>query len=338
MESPVFSSPYIMVKFVDGSEQRIELNDEAVWTMGRDRDNKIVLNDSSVSRHHALLQCLDSTSIYLIDLGSSNGSFVNQRRITIPTLLRDRDQVVVGQTEMLFFSGGPRNIPDDRPAPTTTGEETAILHVRRLISVLVVDIRGFTQLTQSLEERLLSRVIGEWFQEAGEITRHNGSRVDKYIGDAVMAVWFDSKKTESWQGEKTLTEENLHHIETIHIFHALKELFLMTERISHKYKLPDPIRIGAGISTGYAIVGQMGGGERQEYTVLGDTVNVAFRLESATRSLNTDIVISEDTFFTLRPEHRICFTQVNVLLKGYDTPHTVFHASFPTFQQALLSP
>lgn len=66
---------------------------------------------------------------------------------------------------------------------------TATLHVRRLISVLVVDIRNFTGLTRQLDEKILSEVIGTWFRHAGEIIRANGSWVDKYIGDAVMAVW-----------------------------------------------------------------------------------------------------------------------------------------------------
>ncbi len=333
---PLVISPYVIVKAIDGSEQCYDLKGNGVWTVGRDQDNKIILRDTSVSRHHALLQGLDSSSIYLIDLGSSNGSFVNQRRITIPTLLRDRDQITIGQTELTFFSGGPANLPTDRNVPTTTGDETAILHVRRLISVLVVDIRGFTQLTQTLEERLLSKVIAEWFQEAGDITRRNESRVDKYIGDAVMAVWFDGQPGKSPPIKSSPPETNSHRLETIQVFRALKDLFAMTAALSHKYSLPVPIRIGAGVSTGYGIVGQMGGGEQQEYTVLGDTVNVAFRLESATRSLNTDIAISEDTFATLKPEHQGVFTHQEVLLKGYDTPHRVYHSSLAQFDRLPL--
>ncbi|MEN9240032.1 MAG: adenylate/guanylate cyclase domain-containing protein, partial [Thermostichales cyanobacterium SZTDM-1c_bins_54] len=320
--------PYLIVTSPDGCQQRYELQGETVWTLGRDLSNKIVLRDSSVSRHHALLQGLDSNSIYLIDLGSSNGSFVNERRITIPTLLRDGDRITLGQTELTFRSGG-HPLSSDQSTPTTSGDETAILHVRRLISVLVVDIRGFTQLTQSLDERLLSRVMGEWFQAAGEITRHNDSRVDKYIGDAVMAVWFDNPVGAAHPKTAPMDAK------TKQVFRALGELFAMTTRLSQKYALPEPMRLGAGVNTGYAIVGQMGSAERQEYTVLGDTVNVAFRLESATRFLDSDIVISEETFASLPPAYQGIFATTEVLLKGYESPRRVYHTTLACFQQML---
>ena len=68
-------------------------------------------------------------------------------------------------------------------------DPTLVMYSRRLITVLVVDIRDFTILAQKLDEALLARTIGTWSRETDAIVRRHGSSGDKYIGDAVMAVW-----------------------------------------------------------------------------------------------------------------------------------------------------
>ncbi len=328
-------APFLLIKGNDDNPWKYSLEGNTSWSLGRDQDNQIVLLDSSVSRHHAILQYLDSNSIYLIDLGSTNGSFVNQRRVSIPTLLQDGDQVTLGQSEMEFHSSTPAAVTV-APTPDASGAKTSVLHLRHLISVVVVDIRGFTQLTQLTDERQLSQVLGEWFRRAGEIIRSHNSRVDKYIGDAVMAVWIhslDPSRTESIPEDLPATISNV-----LPPLKALRSLFEMTRVINNtaEFVLPRPLRIGAGMNTGYAIVGQMGSGERQEYTVIGDTVNMTFRIESATRDLDTDIAISEGTYSVLANSQDLSsesspsefFRQDNVMLKGYSNKQRVYHCYF----------
>ncbi len=329
-----FPTPYVVLKANDGTKRQVELAEGNSWTLGRDKDNSIVILDSSVSRHHAILQYMDSHSIYLIDLGSTNGSFVNQQRVSIPTLLQNGDLLTLGQSELEFHWDQPAGEFD----PDTTGGasvKTSVLHIKRLITVVVVDIRGFTQLTQQIDERKLSEVIGDWFRRAGAIIRQEGSRVDKYIGDAIMAVWLHSSSQESDKLSVATACPDV-----LQAFQALRSIFEMTQEINRIYPLPRPIEIGAGVNTGYAIVGQLGTGERQEFTVIGDTVNAAFRIESATRQLDADIAVSEDTHAALWSQvnklpSQSFFKCADVMLKGYASAHRVYHCQFYDLQRFL---
>lgn len=330
------TDPYVLLTAEDGTQRKFVLSESSAWTMGRDSDNSIVILDNSVSRHHAILQCLDSNSIYLIDLGSTNGSFVNQRRVSIPTLLQNGDRLTLGQSEIEFYSSVKvEEDPKDETMPGQ-GQKTSVLHLRRLISVAVVDIRGFTRLTQLADERILSQKLGEWFRRAGRIIRAKGSKVDKYIGDAIMAVWLHSEGQK--RKEQSIAEESP---DVLQAFHCLQALFEMTQELNQAEPLlPLPIQLGAGINTGFAIVGQMGSGERQEFTVIGDTVNAAFRLEGSTRMLDADIAISEETHSALwaqvgEPREASFFRCQDVELKGYTTAHQVYYCRFSELKQFL---
>ncbi|HSM80353.1 MAG TPA: adenylate/guanylate cyclase domain-containing protein, partial [Nodosilinea sp.] len=268
--------PYLVLKIAAGDRQ-LSLVGGTCWTVGRGDDNNFVLPDRWISRNHAMLQGTDNGRFYLIDLGSRNGTFINGRRVSVPVILNDGDLLTFGQTELQFFS------PIDAlaAADTTLGGRapeataTAMLHVRRLISVMVVDIRDFTVLTRQIDEKVLSEAIGTWFRRAGEIISQYDSWVDKYIGDAVMAVWIHGK-------------EGADCTDMVRILQAVSTLAEMTEQLHRQFPLPFPLRIGAGINTGYAMVGNTGSGDHPDYTALGDTVNAAFRLESSTKALGLD--------------------------------------------------
>jgi adenylate cyclase len=268
---------------------------------------------------------METGEFYLIDLGSRNGSFVNGRRVSIPVTLHNGDRLTFGQTELEFYC------PTIQQSEPTTGPDskeftaTATLHVRRLISVLVVDIRDFTILTRQIDEKILSEVIGTWFRHAGDIIREYGSWVDKYIGDAVMAIWI--------HGTQGVQED-----EMFRVFRALSALQKMTTDLYNHYPLPFPLRIGAGINTGYAMVGNTGSGDRPDYTALGDTVNAAFRLESATKQIGLGVAVGETTYQYLCNLEMISddlFKQYTVHLKGYDTTTVTYACSFTDLDNFL---
>ncbi|MDX2272237.1 MAG: adenylate/guanylate cyclase domain-containing protein [Cyanobacteriota bacterium] len=319
--------PYILLKTDNGTVEKHVLAGSTAWTLGRDKDNSIVLKDTSISRHHAILQYLDSSSIYLIDLGSTNGSFVNQRRVSIPTLLQDGDQLTLGVSEIEFHHTMEADTLDPDSFSNNT-DKTNVLRLRRLISVMVVDIRGFTQLAQQVDEKLLSQVLGDWFRRAGDIVRHHGSSVEKYIGDAVMAVWLHDEEEEKDNSDPSP--------DVLDAFRTICAMFEMTQELNRTSPLSVPLRIGAGINTGYAVVGQLGEGDRREYTVIGDSVNMAFRLESATRHVDADIAISKDTHSALWT-HKLYhgktipqsfFRRQWMELKGYPEPQQVYHCHY----------
>lgn len=318
------STPYLLLKTESGNRY-LPLVGSHCWTIGRSDDNNFVITDRWISRNHAMLQCMETGEFYLIDLGSRNGSFVNGRRVSVPVTLRHGDRLTFGQTELEFFCPSG-NYQVSAPTSPVSDDLTATstLHVRRLISVMVVDIRDFTVLTRQLDEKILSEMIGTWFRHSGSIIRKYDSWVDKYIGDAIMAVWF--------HGTREISNN-----EVSRICEALSELHKMTQELYNQYPLPFPLRIGAGINTGYAMVGNTGSGDRPDYTALGDTVNAAFRLESSTKELQLDVALGETTYQYLLPlgADQSGFKQYTVHLKGYDTPTVTYAGSFADLNALL---
>ncbi|WP_035985913.1 adenylate/guanylate cyclase domain-containing protein [Leptolyngbya sp. KIOST-1] len=329
-----FSGPYLALKTGSGDRQ-LSLVGGNYWTVGRGDDNNFVLPDRWISRNHAMLQGTDNGMFYLIDLGSRNGTFVNGRRVSVPVILHDGDLLTFGQTELRFCSPvatvAVTSRGDARGSDTTA---TAMLHVRQLISVMVVDIRDFTVMTRQTDEKIHSEAIGTWFRRAGEIIGQYGSWVDKYIGDAVMAVWI--------HGPEGADEATV-----LQILQAVSTLAAMTEQLHQQFPLPFPLRIGAGINTGYAMVGNTGSGDRPDYTALGDTVNAAFRLESSTKHLGLDLALGETTYEYIQ---KICgpeagadtadmapppFKRFTVEMKGYEEPFTLRAGTFSDLDQFL---
>jgi len=272
-----------------------------------------------------MLQRMETGEFYLIDLGSRNGSFVNGRRVSVPVTLHNGDRLTFGQTELEFYCPAPDHTTD--PSVGIDSQEftaTATLHVRRLISVLVVDIRDFTVMTRQLDEKILSEAIGTWFRRAGDIIREYGSWVDKYIGDAIMAVWI--------HGAQGVSNE-----EMVRIAKAVNALHKMTSHLHEEYPLPFPLRVGAGLNTGYAMVGNTGTGDRPDYTALGDTVNAAFRLESSTKQIGMDVALGEAAYqyLTNSGVNPKLFKQYTVTMKGYDTPTLTYATTFAELDKFL---
>jgi len=296
--------------------RRFTLGEGQSWAIGRGDGCAVLLDSRSVSRLHALIQRKDGGDLSLVDLGSRNGSFVNGTRVSFPRVLKDKDRLVFGDQELVFRNplGGAPIVAvaktDARNEPTTA------LHSHRLATIMVVDIRDFTPLARTLAESLLSQTIGTWFLRSGQITQRLGSWAQKYIGDAVMAVWVHD--------DPALVSADL-----LRTLRAVNEIRAATEEISRSLKLPAPLRIGAGVNTGPAIVGGT------DYTALGDTVNAAFRLESATKTLGLGVAIGENTYEQLVTPARGSFTRREVVLKGYDEPTTAWAISFEELGEFL---
>jgi adenylate cyclase len=325
------ATPYLIIQREKRSSYTVTMDYGTCWTIGRDPQNAIVLIDQWMSRNHALLQMMETGEFYIFDLGSRNGTFVNGRRINIPTALHHGDLITFGQTNLHFhedshpLESSMRHL-DSTPVSPEPDEVmmTDVLHIRRQISVLVVDIRNFTRLTRQLDEQVLSDLVGTWFRYAGNIIRNHGSWMDKYIGDAVMAVWI--------HGTWDVKPEDIRNP-----FEALVALQQMTSHLHEEFGLPTPIQIGAGLNTGSAMVGNTGSGDRPDYTALGDTVNAAFRLESSTKQLGVDLALGCTTYQYLQQwlGNPLPFQESMLHLKGYDTPTTAYTCTFANLSQAL---
>jgi adenylate cyclase len=151
------------------------------------------------------------------------------------------------------------------------------------VTVLFSDIRSFTSISETMDPRALLNFLNEYFTGMVESVMLNHGVVDKFIGDAIMAVF----------GAPVPTPEDP--------LHAVKAALAMRTRlakINEDFKrrgLPE-IRAGIGLHSGQVVAGNMGHAERMEYTVIGDAVNLASRLEGMTKELGCDVVLSEDLY------------------------------------------
>ena len=302
----------------EAAGRQFTLTNGQSWAIGRGDGCAVMLDSRSVSRLHALIQRRDAGGYSLVDLGSRNGSFVNKHRVSIPVLLRDGDQLLFGDQELVFRSAVEAPPPaaesnlDTRNAPTTS------LHTHSLATIVVVDIRDFTPLARTVSEALLSQAIGTWFLRVGQAAQRSGSWAQKYVGDAVMAVWIHDRSSQV-RGD------------LLRALRAVVEIHAATNEISRTLPLPQPLRIGAGVNTGSAIVGGT------EFTALGDTVNAAFRLEAATKQLGVGVALGDRAYGELCLSNA-AFQPHQVQLKGYDAPSTAWSISFEELRELLETP
>jgi adenylate cyclase len=282
-----------------------------------------VLVDHLVSRNHAMIQRTDSGEFFLIDMGSRNGSFVNECRVSTPVALRDGDKLRLGNAHMTFHD------PQQAAAPASAhnvGSATLCQFMLCDVSVLVVDIRRFTVLSQQIDNAVLCELMGAWFGEADRIMRGHGSAAQKYIGDAVMAVWLHRDKDKQ-------------HVEIVNILRALSDFADVTATLGRRFGLPQDLNIGAGLNTGSAVVGNTGTNQVTDYTATGECVNAAFRLESATKSANTDFFLGRTTSDLLRrwPRADAYLHEIEVELRGYDASVRACPATFADLKRFLAS-
>jgi adenylate cyclase len=301
---------------LESTGRRFRLADGQSWAIGRGDGCAVMLDSRSVSRLHALIQRKDGGDYSLVDLGSRNGSFVNARRVSLPLLLNDKDRLVFGDQELIFRNPAATSSLLEARELSTRNMPTTALHTHSLTTIMVVDIRDFTPLARTVSESLLSQTIGTWFLRSGQITQRLGSWAQKYIGDAVMAVWVHD-------------QPEMLGADLLRVLRAISEINAATAEISRTLPLPAPLRIGAGVNTGQAIVGG------SEYTVLGDTVNAAFRLEAATKQIGLGVALGERTFAELGLDAGSPFARREVELKGYDGPSTAWGISFESLFEFL---
>ena len=302
-----------------GGNRRVPLNEKQQWMIGRGRGNDIVLEDTLISRRHAMLQVTPTGEVYLVDFGSRNGSFLNGYRVGARVKLSNGDQLRFGDAAAEFscIAGDRSGAPEAR---TIAG--TMPMQIRRMLSVLVVDIRDFTSLSRDIGEERLAELMGALFRRCGEIIREHSSRMEKYIGDAIMAVWFHDEPGGSDDY-------------ALRPLQALGAIYQTTFQLSKRFALAAPLRIGAGVNSGYAMVGNTGSTGCPDYTALGDTVNAAFRLESATKNLQCDVAIGQCTYERLRKvAGRVPFHRTEAHLKGLGHT-TVYRCSFSELQKFL---
>ncbi len=161
---------------------------------------------------------------------------------------------------------------------------------RRTVTILISDIRDFTARTEESSAEAIVDVLNRYLERMVSVVERYDGTVDKYIGDALM-VLFGAPLAKEDDPDRAVQAA----------FAMRAELALLNEEMKRSSKAKfQPIRIGIGIHTGEVVAGSVGSANRLEYTVIGDAVNLASRIEGLTKQFKTDILISEATVAVLK--------------------------------------
>ena len=214
--------------------------------------------------------------IFLIWSHSTYNNFATQSRL--------RKQIKK-QFEHYLDPGMVKKLQKD-PSLLKLGGET------RNMTFLFCDIRGFTPISEKYKGNPagLTKLINRFLTKMTDVIISNGGTIDKFMGDCIMAFWnapIENKKHREMAVKSA--------IEMTKALHNLN-MHLSTEGLPQ-------INIGIGINTGDALVGNMGSEQRFDYSVIGDSVNLASRLESSSKTLGKTIVIGEDTRHTIETNY-----------------------------------
>ncbi len=229
-------------------------------SIGRSPKNAILLDSPKVSRRHAIINVQNGGEFWLIDLGSSNGTFLNKRRIHQPLRLSDYDQIVIGDS--IFTFRQPQELSYD--ARTAFIENT----IRNIENVpcwlLVADIENFTPLSRSLTSDKLAELIGRWVATCKEIIEMHSGMIDKYLGDGFFAYWRE--------------DEN-----------AAKNVAAALDRLKQAQARQEP-RFRLALHFGRVAIG--GVPSMGQESLMGKDVNFVFRMEKLVASLGVSLLTS----------------------------------------------
>ncbi len=178
------------------------------------------------------------------------------------------------------------------------------------LTALFADIVGFTTLSEKVTPPQLVELLNEYLNEMTGVIIKNWGTLDKYIGDAIMAFWGAPYQQDD---------------QALRACRAALEMAQALQRLQEAWKsrsVPS-IDIGVGINTGPMVVGNMGSDKRKNYTIMGDSVNLASRLEGLTRKFRNRLIISESTF--LQVQGKVVARELDLIrVKGKMQPVKVY--------------
>jgi len=247
--------------------------------IGRSEDATIRLADSGISRQHATIR-REGVHYWLVDLGSANGSYVNDVALTTARVLRDGDRLQFGSALFLFDQNETSSSPDS----AVSGMKTQVLRrspatvKTQAVTLFVGDLKGFTQMSSQLPAERVADLLREWYADCNSIMKQYGASIDKFIGDCVFAYWHGTEadiRTKAVQAAQALR--------------AVEVGSNSPTRMLLKEQKNITLDCRIGLHLGNVAIGAMGKGIN---TALGDAVNLAFRIEGLTRKVDKPILVS----------------------------------------------
>jgi class 3 adenylate cyclase len=199
-----------------------------------------------------------------------------KRRAALLTIAREKATLDLQNLQQAFHQFAPQRVVEDviKRGASTSGET-------RSVTVLFADIVEFTALSESLNPETLVRILNGYFEAASRAVTRHGGHVAKFIGDGVMAI-FGAPESNAW-----------HAMDAVIAAVALRDSINSYNHELRNDGLP-PLDVRIGVHSGNVVAGVVGSRENLEYTVIGDVVNTAARIESLTRKHGVSILISAD--------------------------------------------
>jgi adenylate cyclase len=246
-------------------------------TIGRTRENTVCLHFSpQVSRQHAVIRCHNGWQFQLIDLGSRNGTYVNDKRVVMPMTLENSARIRIGDNLIVFTEETGAGEPgSEQNEATMVGSMAASIADARPVALLVCDVRGFSTMSEKVASGDLAQFIGAWFREAGNLVHGTAGTIDKFIGDAMLAYWGAEQNGPADCGAA---------FETARKLQALASM--------RSWPNTEAFRIAIALHYGRVTCSNVGLAAARDATIIGDAVNTVFRLEAVSKELDQSIVLS----------------------------------------------
>lgn len=294
----------------DGKQIEIAIERLSICGLGRSSSNMVVLADAMASREHAMLRRNATGHCILNDLGSTNGTRLNGRPVTTPTELKSGDVIHVGAHLIEFIQTSEPTAISEPPVGNTQ-----FLLKQQLVSVIVADMRNYTRMSAEMGPERTGEMMGEIFREIGDRLKQTNCWSTKFIGDAVMGLWIHNGNS--------MVRADI--VQAFNIISEYQEVFRVAER---KFRPPQALRFGCGYSAGMASIGNLGAAGAADFTAMGEAVNTAFHLETATKQIACDVLISQAIFDALSDIRFAPAGLTEVEVKGHARPLTALPLRF----------
>jgi adenylate cyclase len=253
-------------------------------SIGRTRENTVCLNSSPlVSRQHAVIRCHNGFQYQIIDLGSRNGTFVNDQRVIVPVTLADGARIRIADN-LMTFSEEIMDTTQEHLQLTVAGTSGHHPIESRPVALLVCDIRGFSSMSERTPPGDVAQILGAWFRETGNIVSKSDGTIDKFIGDAMLAYWGAAHEGP---------------IDCGAALEAGKKMLALAA--ARAWPSGEPFRIAVALHYGQVTCSNVGVAADRDATIIGDAVNTVFRLEATSKELGQPMVLSSD-FLENTPE------------------------------------
>ncbi len=229
---------------------------------------------------------------------------VNARRLIFRAIEEEREKSAISRLFGQFVS--------DEVKDKIVRERHGLVGENKELAILFCDLRGFSTLSEGLAPEAIVVQLNEYFDRMTECIVSEGGTIDKFIGDAIMAVFGGVREL----GNPSASA-----------FHAALKMLgvlrlLNTER--EQRGLP-ALKNGIGIHYGSALLGAIGAAERKDFTVIGDSVNIASRIEGLCKELGSDLLISAEVAEHLPPASRSALIELGQFpVKGRQQPVRLF--------------